>query len=295
MRITQKILYDQARSSIQKNQRKLVETQEQLSTGLRINRPSDDPTGAARAARLQQTLARITQFQRNADQAQTCLDATETALTSVESDVTSVQNLVIEQLSGTQSETSTQAAISELKQLRSSILSSMNAKQDGKYLFSGFQPRTAAFDDGGAFQGTSGQSLEIEIADGDYLAMNTMGDAAFVDSASGQSPVQMIDDAIANLENGDTTSLRNQLPEIGDMLSQVTNAITDVGARGNRLSAAQDDNLTLQTTTQSVLANVQDADTATTATQYSAASTALQAALESSAKMIQTNILDFLR
>ena len=51
MRISTANRYDTTVDSLQRRQRDMAQAQEQMTNGKRINQPSDDPTGAARAER----------------------------------------------------------------------------------------------------------------------------------------------------------------------------------------------------------------------------------------------------
>ena len=67
MRISTNQLYDQNIRAIMDNQSGLADTQQQLSTGKKINRPSDDPVGTAKVLRMTEELASLEQYQRNTD------------------------------------------------------------------------------------------------------------------------------------------------------------------------------------------------------------------------------------
>ena len=62
MRISTNQIYDQNIRSILNNQSDLVNTQEQLTTGKKLLKPSDDPVGAAKALRLTEELDSLTDY-----------------------------------------------------------------------------------------------------------------------------------------------------------------------------------------------------------------------------------------
>ena len=66
MRVSNDTLRSAFLAALDDAQRRVVETQHQVSTGLRINSPSDDPVAAARVAHLDASLARLDQYQANA-------------------------------------------------------------------------------------------------------------------------------------------------------------------------------------------------------------------------------------
>lgn len=295
VRITHRLLYDTIKLNIQKNQQASYRTQEQLVSGRQINRPSDDPIGAARAIELKKTLSRIEQFKRNIDQADSFLTATETALSNIQNNMQRVRDIVMQQLNGGQSEEGRQGAIAELTEVRNTILQSMNTKSGGRFIFSGYQTQDEAFDASGNFQGISGQIIEVEIADGDFIAMNITGDRPFVDSGSGQSTIQLIDAIIADLTTEDMDSLRDKLPQINDFNDQILNSISNVGARTNRLDDAETFNEDISVATVGILSDIEDLDYSEATTKFAEQERVLQATLEVSSRVMSMSLLDFLR
>ena len=84
MRITSKIIQNNALSNINNN--KLMENkyQNQMSTGKKILRPSEDPVVAIRSLRLRTTLSEVTQYRdKNAEDADSWLTLTEDAINTV--------------------------------------------------------------------------------------------------------------------------------------------------------------------------------------------------------------------
>src|SRR5688572_21426916 len=66
MRVSSDTLRSAFLAALDDARRRVAETQHQVSTGLRINSPSDDPVAAARVAHLDSSLARLDQYQANA-------------------------------------------------------------------------------------------------------------------------------------------------------------------------------------------------------------------------------------
>jgi flagellar hook-associated protein 3 FlgL len=68
-----------------------------------------------------------------------------------------------------------------------------------------------------------------------------------------------------------------------------------VGARTNRLDAAQSRLSQLEESTTSLLSNTEDADMAKTLIDYSMQQSVYQSALKAGAGIVQSSLLDFLR
>ena len=59
MRITTNLLFNSALANIQKQNARLLQTSEEASSGLRLQRPSDDPAGTRRVLDLRNTLSSL--------------------------------------------------------------------------------------------------------------------------------------------------------------------------------------------------------------------------------------------
>ena len=83
MRIGTLQLFRQGVNAILDQQTRLAGTQLQLSSGKRINKPSDDPIGAAQILGLSESLKVTEQYQKNIDHARSRLELEDAALGSV--------------------------------------------------------------------------------------------------------------------------------------------------------------------------------------------------------------------
>jgi flagellar hook-associated protein 3 FlgL len=82
IRISSQQIFSGGISRLQELNSSLNNTQQQISTGKRVNKPSDDPVAAARILKLDQELARVETYQRNVNLADNRLKQEESALAS---------------------------------------------------------------------------------------------------------------------------------------------------------------------------------------------------------------------
>ena len=113
MRIASSVYQLQWLSSIRRQQAELAATQEQVSTGKRINTAADDPAGAAQAILLQQGLDRLENYGANAETAQRRLGLEEGALSQSSDALNRVRELAIQAANGTQTRESRSAIAAE--------------------------------------------------------------------------------------------------------------------------------------------------------------------------------------
>jgi flagellar hook-associated protein 3 FlgL len=186
MRITTNLIYNQNLRSIDTNQGNLVDIQQQLATGKKLLRPSDDPVGAAQVIRLTEELDKITQYQRNNDLTSSALEQQETALRSIKDVVNRARVLTVQSGNGILAGQDRKAIGAEIEQIRDQVLDLMNTRNaSGDYVFSGYQSSNQAFEfnpsasgDKVSFLGDDGEN-QIQISDSVILQSTSSGKSIF--------------------------------------------------------------------------------------------------------------------
>lgn len=178
IRISSQQIFSGGINRLQDLSAQLNKTDEQIATGKRVNRPSDDPVAAARILKLDQEVKRIETYERNAQLANNRLGQEESAISSSLDILQRVRELTVQAGNGSLSANDRLSISSEMKE-RLEQLAQMANTQDasGEYIFSGFQGGTPAFaneGDGWAYQGDEGQRM-LEIDDGVTVAISDTG------------------------------------------------------------------------------------------------------------------------
>lgn len=185
IRISSQQIFSGGINRLQDISSNLVNTQQQISTGKKVNKPSDDPVAAARILKLDQELKRIETYGRNADLADNRLKQEESTLASAVDILQRVRELTVQAGNGTLSANDRQSISEELKERLDQLANIANTRDaSGEYIFSGFQGGTPAFaknDEGSwIYQGDEGQRV-LEIDDGVTVAISDHGKGIFVD------------------------------------------------------------------------------------------------------------------
>jgi flagellar hook-associated protein 3 FlgL len=131
---------------MQNQQTKLARLQEQLASGQKILKPSDDPAAAARTLELEQVAARTEQYQDNITAADMRLQLQDTTLADVTNLLQRARDLAIQANNGVLNDESRQAIAAELQERRNELLSLGNTiDANGDFLFAGFKGSTQPF------------------------------------------------------------------------------------------------------------------------------------------------------
>ncbi len=291
-RITQRLMVERSLTSLQTGLNRLGRTQEQLSSGRVINRPSDSPTGTNDAMRLRAQLAADAQHARNASDGLAYLGQTDGTLTSMVDNVRKARDLVVRGASTGSTSVDARAALAtELTQIRDSLLSLANTQHLGRPLFGGTTGSAAAYDAAGTYGGEP-TGVVRTIGAGLTVRVDITGPEAF--SVGGDDLFAVLDDTIAAM-TGAPDQLGGSLDRIDAVSKQMLSALADVGTRYGRVEGAQRTLADATLGNTAALSEVENVDIAKAVVDLQLQEVAYQSALGATARVLQPSLLDFLR
>jgi|GEM_PF-2844564 len=145
-RVSESLLVSNYLSDVRKIQLDLARLLQQTSTGLAIERPRQDPAGSATSIELRSAINYLTQYTRNVDDGASRLEYTETAINEVDAQLQRARELTVQAANSYLTRSDRQAIAEEMHQLLEHVITIANANFRGRYIFSGFETLTAAFD-----------------------------------------------------------------------------------------------------------------------------------------------------
>ncbi|MEP6506211.1 MAG: flagellar hook-associated protein FlgL, partial [Betaproteobacteria bacterium] len=130
--------YDGALNNLMLRQGHLTETQEQMTSGKRVVKASDDPTAAARAERARALEERTTASQRAVDASSNAMTLTESALGDAGELLQQARELLVSAGDASYSDAERASKATAIKAIRDQLLSVANRPDgQGGYVFSG--------------------------------------------------------------------------------------------------------------------------------------------------------------
>jgi flagellar hook-associated protein 3 FlgL len=280
---------------LESNLDRLQRLQEQISSGKLVNRPSDSPVAAVASMQIRSDRSRTTQHSRNADDGRGWLNTADTALTSSLSNIGRVRELLGQSLSGAISPEARQAIAQEVDSLRSGVIDLANTRYLGRAVFAGTANTDKAYDpSSGSYLGDDG-AVERTIAPGAKVQVNTTGPSAFGLETDPDRLFKVLSDIVNDLNTNNDAGLNADLSRLDKATSTVASALGAVGARYNRVESMQNAAASKLVTLADQLSAAEDIDLPRTIMELQLQQTAYQAALGSTAKVIQPSLLDFLR
>ncbi|MGD8672600.1 MAG: flagellar hook-associated protein FlgL [Thiogranum sp.] len=300
MRIGTLQLFRQGVNAILDQQTRVAETQLQLASGKRINRPSDDPTGAAQILGLSESLKVTEQYQKNIEHARSRLELEDAALGSVGDALQRARELAVQGLNDTNGAQDRAAIAQEIRQLTDEVLGLANRKDGaGEFLFAGFQGQNAPFSHDGSgnfsYAGDQGQrQLQVgparQVADGDsgldvFMKVPAAG-GGFEDVFS--TLYKLATDLEANAPNA------GSLDQIDAAMDHLLSFRATAGARLNAIDSQATINGALLEQLNATRSNIEDLDYAEAASRLSQQSVTLQAAQQAFVKVQNLSLFNFL-
>lgn len=291
--------------NLQQAMQNIARPQEAITTGKRINRPSDDPIDAAKVVGLKETTSKQTQYQRNIASALEWMNCTSSVLDNV-LDLLDQTNELISTLGDPATSAERENAAEEVNLLLIEMLSAANRKLHDKYLFGGnqtlTQPFTASYNGDeitGVTQNPEGidGTRTVRLSDNDTITVNVPGDAVFQPSGEGSDDdiFQILSDLRTSLLNNDSEGMKVIQERVDSAFKRVASENASLGGSIGRL-----ENLNLRLDEDGVLTEerrslLEDADIAEAMMQYNQAELVYQAALAAAARVIQYSLVNFLK
>jgi flagellar hook-associated protein 3 FlgL len=302
VRVTQRLLVNRVLSNLNQQSRRISNLQEQLSTGLRVNRPSDDPLAVRRAVNAQSEIGKNEQYLSNITSIGPQLRETETAVQSSVQIIQRMNEITLQANNGTNTQAQRDQLATEVNELLEDLLTQGNRTSNGRFVFGGSrtqsEPMLATRDGAGeitaVFYAGDIEQLDVEISEGLTVASNQPGLQAFFSiNAQTVDIYQTLIDIRDAMRAGDFTGMSNGLGNLETAQEQLSVVLSRVGAVQNRLERADTTLTSVNLQLEETVSDNIDADFAEVALNLNAQTNAFQAALNAGARVIQPSLLDF--
>ncbi|WP_117168762.1 flagellar hook-associated protein FlgL [Paraliobacillus sediminis] len=292
MRVTQNMLSNNMLRNLSNSYSNLDKYMEQLSTGKKISRPSQDPVVAMKGMGYRSEVSNVEQYQRNVSEVHNWLDNSDASLDETNQALQKLRELTVQASNDTYGEEERANIAAEVDQLKLQLEGIKNTKVNDKYLFNGTntteEPPAGGFD--AATPETTNDVL-IEVSTGTKLKVNVSGEDIF-----SKELFDDIDALSTALKSGTTgEDLDDYISTIDGHVDNVINERADVGARMNRVDLIEDRLANQEIAAKSMMSDNEDADIEKVIINLTAQESVHRAALSAGSRVIQPTLLDFLR
>jgi len=281
-------------------QQRLQTAQQQLTTGLKINNVSDDPTEIADLWQTRSNLDQVQQINSNLGRVQTEVNTAESVLENAVMLVQQAQTLGAQGATDTASSSTRQDLANQLGSVLQQLVATANTTVEGRYVFSGDDDQTPAYsydptqaDPVSAYQGSTSTRL-IQAPDGSTFADALTAQQIFDSPNAQQNVFTSITSLQQALTSNDSSAITSAIGDVQTASQYLNQQLAWYGTVQDRVASSVNFCQNYQTQLQTQLSGIQDADETAAITDLTQAQTQLQAALQSRAQIPRTSLFDFL-
>ncbi len=168
------MMYNNTLYNIFTNNEKLLKAQEELASGKRINKPSDDPTGLNRVLDYRARISSTDQHIRNIDEGVAWLNLADSTLNTMSEVMRRAKEISVSQAGAPATAETRRTYAKDIDNIISQMVMLGNASIGGKYIFAGQKTNTAPFTSGAIYFGNK-KEVQIEIESGKNMGISLDG------------------------------------------------------------------------------------------------------------------------
>lgn len=242
MRISDTFKNNHFFNSIRKNQADTAIFQQQLASGKRVTKASDNPAAFTRSRTVNSFINANEQYLSNINRASNLVGTSLDALERITDRVISLKSLLVNASNDTLNSDSREKMGTQARMLKEQIFDTLNTKWQGIHVFGGSNGSKPAFTFDETTESFVSEStsdvLRIPISDRNTAAATIQADS--VRNVGGQDIFNIIDQAIDALESNDSETLRNLLADVDDIVDGLVTLSTTRAEELNKLIFASD-------------------------------------------------------
>ncbi|WP_031518045.1 flagellar hook-associated protein FlgL [Desulfofalx alkaliphila] len=326
MRITNTYFANQVLRGIQGNLGKLARSQEQLATGKRILRLSDDPKVMSEFMKIKSTMSYNEQYKRNIDDGLSYLEMGDTSMGTIVDVLAKANEYTIQAANDTYNAEQRQVIAEQIDKLIDQVVDLANSTVGGKYIYAGTKNDYPPFkregdkiiylgntdqikrevaaatsyridapgitydpSDPDGPVGVFGEAIDFDEDDGSYVVYDPDADP------KGDGIFEVLFALRDRLNADDSDGLQDSIGELQQVSDHILRHRVAVGARFQHFESLKIQLMDQDVNLAQSLDNVEAADMARLSIEYSQYQLSYNASLAVGANIMQTSLLDFLR
>ncbi|HHV80882.1 MAG TPA: flagellar hook-associated protein FlgL [bacterium] len=233
MRITYNMTANTVLRNLSNNLTRIEKLQDQLSSGKKVSRPSDDPLATIKIMEYRTTLSANSQYTRNTDFLKTELEVADKSLQDISSTLNRVKTLAVRGASESLPQSSRDAIAEELDQLIDHLIQVANTDVSGKYIFGGYRTTIPPLERQGDvinYRGDNNVRM-VEISKDVTIETTPTGKTLFVDTGMFEHLISLKN----ALLGGDTSQINEEMGNLDKIMDRVNAENSSLGARLSRI------------------------------------------------------------
>ena len=303
MRVTNNIITARSQLRLQQGLQGIDRVRDDISTGVRIRKMSDDATSGGELVRIGSSMRAITQFRRNANAGIARAEAEEGALNQLTNALTRAVELGISQSTATANAQSRVIVKQEIDQLINLSASLGNTRFGDQYLFGGNRgsepPLRSPMPASGSFSALTdlngdpvnpSGALSLEIGDGKFVVPNHNATEVFIDTDA-FAALRALSDALGA---NDPDAIRVATGRLTTANNNVQALVGTQGARVNEMEDARNNLDVLELNLKTFRADLRDTEIDKAMVELVGKQTLYQAAMSATSRILGLSLANYL-
>ena len=281
---------------------RMARAQKQLSTGLRINDPSDAPDQISELLSARASLATAQQTNQNLTRVKTEVDSAESALSQASTAIEQARVLGTQGANTTQTADTRQTLADQVGTIIEQVVGISRTTVEGRYIFSGDSDQTPPYtvdltqsNPVSAYQGSPSLTRQVQHPNGSTFAVGETAQQIFDAPAASDNVLSSLVALRSALLNNDSPGISSALNTLGTSSTYFERQLAFYGNGQNKVADASTYGSSLELNLQTQVTNIQEADATQAILELTQAQTAQKAALQAKATVPATSLFDFLR
>jgi flagellar hook-associated protein 3 FlgL len=272
--------------------------QAQISSGLRVNQPSDDPSVVTDILQLSSSISRNTQIGQNLNNVSSEVSGAETALSSAITTLDTVATLGAQGDSSTQTAAGRAQLAAQVQDALQNLIGDANTTVNNRYIFSWDSDQTAPYTldlttaTGTSAYAGSAATRQVEDPRGGTFAISQTAQQIF--DAPGASVFAAVNSLRVALLNNDQPGIETALGNLKTAQTSINSSLAFYGTVQNDVDSATAASKTIALQLQTNMSDIRDADVVAATSDLSEAQLNLQAAFQARGKFPSTSLFNFL-
>lgn len=330
MRVTHQLIANTVIRNVNRNLARMTKYQDMLSSGKRINKPSEDPVAITRIMGYITSLQQNTQYQRNIDAAENWIHTTEDALAGINDVLQRARELAVSGADGSKPPEARRAIAMEVDELIGVVVQLANSSIGGRYIFAGYKTTSPPFErkatvseilefadydpytDSIEIDGSLVQSIQYhgdegkikwEIAPNVEITGNLDGNSLFMEieledennTSFNASIFAVLEKLAVGLYKNDQETINQALGDLSRCIDHILDKRSALGAISKGLEITKNKTTLEELNLTKLRSHLEDIDFAETFMYFSTMETLYYASLSAGARIMVPSLIDFLR
>jgi flagellar hook-associated protein 3 FlgL len=295
MRVTNLMNRQRRVAAMLRGQERLDEARERVSSGRRIQSPSDAPNEIAELLRARSEVAGLERRRSAIDLSLPSMRATDGTMGDITGALRQIRTLALQANNGATGSDSHQALAQQVQQLAERIRSLANSEVNGRFLFGGTDTDSKPFAAGPpvTYAGSS-RPLELSLARDESFAISVTGDA-LLNARDGTDLFRSLATLESAIRDGDHDAIAAGLTELDADLDNVLRLRAEIGARIQYVELARERIESDRLMARERQSRLEDADLPGAILEAAAAGHAQEATIAVASVLNRPSLLDYLR